>query len=138
MLEADGKRATQVSPLKRRHGAGFPCCRMGEGVTLPGGMEHNAGMMRLISQTPVAMPIGVVAASSPVPQVEFGRGAQRLREAGFELFAHEQVRKQHFLFAGTDEERAGGAVCLCEGPAVLCDLDGAGRVWGAAAVAASG
>jgi len=54
-----------------------------------------------------SMRIGIFAASSAVPMVEFGRGIAHLREFGFEPIVHEHVPKQHFTFAGTDDERAG-------------------------------
>ncbi len=49
--------------------------------------------------------IGIFAASSTVPMIEFERGVQHLRESGFEPIVHAQVSKQHFTFAGTDEQR---------------------------------
>jgi muramoyltetrapeptide carboxypeptidase len=50
--------------------------------------------------------IGILAASSCVPKVEFQIGLQRLQNAGFETLVHEQCLSQSFTFAGTDEERA--------------------------------
>ncbi|MGB7158720.1 MAG: LD-carboxypeptidase [Tepidisphaeraceae bacterium] len=50
--------------------------------------------------------VGLFAASSVVPMVEFERGVSHLRASGFEPVVHEQVPKQHFTFAGADDERA--------------------------------
>jgi muramoyltetrapeptide carboxypeptidase len=50
--------------------------------------------------------VGVVAPCSPVGQVELGFGIEVLREAGFEVKVHPQCAKQHFVCAGTDQERA--------------------------------
>ena len=53
-----------------------------------------------------AMPIGIFAASSIVPQVEFQIGLEHLRRFGFGPRIAEQVPKHHFIFPGADEERA--------------------------------
>ncbi len=50
--------------------------------------------------------VGIVAASSCVPQVELHMGLQKLHEAGFETVVHEQCLAQSFTFAGTDQQRA--------------------------------
>jgi muramoyltetrapeptide carboxypeptidase len=50
--------------------------------------------------------VGVVAASSTVPQVEFAIGIDHLRSAGFDVTVHPQVAEHHFTFAGTDQRRA--------------------------------
>jgi muramoyltetrapeptide carboxypeptidase len=50
--------------------------------------------------------IGIVAASSVVPRAEFELGVAHLRDNGFDARVHENVLKQHFTFAGTDEDRA--------------------------------
>ena len=52
------------------------------------------------------MRVGIVAASSVVPRVEFELGVAHLRDSGFEVTVHPQVLEQSFLFAGTDEQRA--------------------------------
>lgn len=52
------------------------------------------------------MRVGIFAASSTVPQFEFERGVEYLRAKGFDPIVHAQVRKHHFTFAGTDDERA--------------------------------
>jgi muramoyltetrapeptide carboxypeptidase len=54
----------------------------------------------------VKFPIGIVAPSSKVPAIEFELGLERIREAGFEPFVHEQVLASHLFFAGCDEDRA--------------------------------
>lgn len=53
-----------------------------------------------------SMRIGIFAASSAVPMLEFERGVQHLRGSGFEPVVHEHVPRQQFTFAGSDEERA--------------------------------
>lgn len=50
--------------------------------------------------------IGIFAASSIVPVAEFALGVQILRDRGFEVKIHPQVSKEHFIYPGTDEERA--------------------------------
>jgi muramoyltetrapeptide carboxypeptidase len=50
--------------------------------------------------------VGIVAASSCVPQVEFQMGLQKLHDAGLQTVVHDQCHSQSFTFAGTDEERA--------------------------------
>jgi len=50
--------------------------------------------------------VGVVAPSSPVPLVELEIGAQRLTDAGFEVFFHPQVKETETFFAGSDADRA--------------------------------
>lgn len=54
--------------------------------------------------------LGIFAASSVVPMVEFERGVNHLRASGFEPIVHPQVSRHHFTFAGTDEERAAAIV----------------------------
>lgn len=50
--------------------------------------------------------IGVVAPSNRLPAVEFRLGLKKLRDAGLKVQVHPQCARGHFLFAGTDEERA--------------------------------
>src|SRR4051794_1656528 len=52
------------------------------------------------------MRIGIVAPSAPVGQVELANGVARLREAGLDVVVHPQCADQHFVFAGTDAQRA--------------------------------
>lgn len=52
------------------------------------------------------MKIGIVAPSAKVPKTEFDLGVQQIRDAGFEVRVHPQVRRADRFFAGTDEERA--------------------------------
>src|SRR6266550_7568396 len=51
------------------------------------------------------MNVGIMA-----PSMEFEEGANYLRELGFELRVADQVMRQHFTFAGSDEDRAGALV----------------------------
>ena len=51
--------------------------------------------------------IGIVAASSVVPSLEFQIGVEFLRDHFFDVIVHPQTLEQHFTFAGTDEQRAG-------------------------------
>ena len=50
--------------------------------------------------------IGIYAASSIVPIAELELGTSLLKDYGFEVTIHPQVRKQEFMYPGTDEERA--------------------------------
>ena len=51
--------------------------------------------------------VGIFAASSVVPEVEFAGGIEHLRKHGFDPVIHAQVPKHHFSFAGNDIDRAG-------------------------------
>ncbi len=51
--------------------------------------------------------IGIVSPCSATPQIELAMGVDRLRDAGLKVQVHEQCARQHFWFAGTDEQRAG-------------------------------
>src|SRR5689334_5353815 len=62
--------------------------------------------------------IGIVAASSVVPPVEFEAGVAHLRDNGFDVRVHGAVLRQHFTFAGTDEQRAGALVEFAHDPAI--------------------
>src|SRR4051812_26754356 len=52
------------------------------------------------------MKVGIVAASSVVPMVEFDAGVAHLRTTGFDAIIHDQVRQQHYMFPGDDLSRA--------------------------------
>lgn len=52
------------------------------------------------------MRIGVVAPASPVGQIELNAGVEHLRKLGLDVKVHPQTAKQHFIFSGTDKERA--------------------------------
>ena len=52
------------------------------------------------------MRIGIVAPASPVGQIELANGVARLRQHGLDVVVHPQTAQQHFLFAGTDRQRA--------------------------------
>src|SRR5207244_5093163 len=64
------------------------------------------------------MRVGIVAASSQVPAVEFEAGVRHLKEFGFEPVVHEQVSARHFIFPGTDEERARGFFEYAKDPGI--------------------
>lgn len=49
--------------------------------------------------------VGVVAPSSPIGHLEFERGLDRLRDAGFDVVAHPDATARHFVNAGTDAQR---------------------------------
>src|SRR3954470_8667668 len=53
--------------------------------------------------------VGIFAASSPVPEIEFAAGVAHLRDSGFEPVIHAQVPKRHFTFAGRDNDPAGAS-----------------------------
>ena len=65
----------------------------------PGGRQGNAELV-----------IGVAAPCSAVPTVELEAGVGRLRGEGFQVHVHGQCARQHFTYAGTDEERLGALV----------------------------
>lgn len=52
------------------------------------------------------IPVGIFAASSIVPPIEFAVGIEHLKKFGFEPRIAEQVLAHHFMFPGTDESRA--------------------------------
>jgi muramoyltetrapeptide carboxypeptidase len=68
-------------------------------------MNTAAERGRLISVRR-SMRVGIFAASSIVPPVEFEIGIEHLRANGFEPAIAPQVLKHHFTFAGDDDERA--------------------------------
>jgi muramoyltetrapeptide carboxypeptidase len=51
------------------------------------------------------VPVGIFAASSIVPPVEFQAGVEHLKTFGFEPRVHAQVGAAHFMFPGDDETR---------------------------------
>ncbi|HEX3358226.1 MAG TPA: hypothetical protein VHS31_14735, partial [Tepidisphaeraceae bacterium] len=55
---------------------------------------------------PIANRIGIFAASSIVPVAELNLGVALLEDYGFEVFVHPQVLGRHFIYPGTDVERA--------------------------------
>ncbi len=59
-----------------------------------------------LPDVPARAVVGVVAPSSPAPLIELQIGAARLRDAGFEVFLHPQVKRVETFFAGSDLERA--------------------------------
>jgi muramoyltetrapeptide carboxypeptidase len=62
--------------------------------------------------------IGVVAPSSQVPEVELELGLEKLKQEGFAVKLHPQVRKSHLFFAGRDEDRAGAFFDYAVDPAI--------------------
>lgn len=48
----------------------------------------------------------IVAPSAVVPRVELEMGVDRLRESGFAVRLDVRCKKKHFLFAGSDDDRA--------------------------------
>jgi muramoyltetrapeptide carboxypeptidase len=64
------------------------------------------------------LPIGIFAASSVVPQVEFGAGVEHLKANGFDPRVESQVSTEHFMFAGSDDERAGAIYRLAVDPSL--------------------
>src|SRR3954468_8145040 len=60
-------------------------------------MAHN---------TSTNIPVGIFAASSIVPPIEFAFGIEHLKKFGFDARVADQVSAHHFMFPGTDEARA--------------------------------
>jgi muramoyltetrapeptide carboxypeptidase len=65
-----------------------------------------------------AIPVGIFAASSVVPQVEFRAGVEHLRNNGFDPRIQPQVSAEHFIFAGSDEQRARAFYDLASDPTI--------------------
>jgi muramoyltetrapeptide carboxypeptidase len=57
-----------------------------------------------MNDTPI--PVGIFAASSIVPPIEFESGIEHLKKSGFAPRVQPQVSAQQFMFPGTDQERA--------------------------------
>jgi muramoyltetrapeptide carboxypeptidase len=68
-----------------------------------------------VSQT---FPVGIFAASSIVPQIEFNAGVTHLRASGFEPRLESQVTSAEFLFPGSDEARAEAIYRLATDPSL--------------------
>jgi muramoyltetrapeptide carboxypeptidase len=64
------------------------------------------------------IPVGIFAASSVVPKYEFDAGVEHLRDAGFDPRIEAQVSSEHFIFPGTDDERAQAIYRLALDPKV--------------------
>ncbi|MEO6436819.1 MAG: LD-carboxypeptidase [Tepidisphaeraceae bacterium] len=64
------------------------------------------------------LPIGIFAASSIVPPIEFQAGIEFLSKSGFDPRTAEQVLKHDFIFAGSDEERAEAIYRLAIDPSI--------------------
>ena len=64
------------------------------------------------------LPVGIFAASSIVPQIEFAAGVEHLRTNGFEPRVESQVLDAKFLWPGTDLERAEAIYRLATDPAI--------------------
>ena len=62
--------------------------------------------------------VGIFAASSVVPKLEFDAGVEHLREFGFDPRIEAQVTTEHFLFPGTDAARAEAIHRLALDPSV--------------------
>jgi muramoyltetrapeptide carboxypeptidase len=63
-------------------------------------------------------PVGIFAASSVVPQIEFAAGVEHLRRNGFEPRVASQVLSEYFTFAGRDEARAEAIYKLATDPSL--------------------
>lgn len=64
------------------------------------------------------MQIGLFTPASPIGPVELARGVAKLRDAGFVVRVHDQAMAQHFMYAGTDAQRAGALWDLATDDAV--------------------
>ncbi|MEM1446715.1 MAG: LD-carboxypeptidase [Planctomycetota bacterium] len=51
--------------------------------------------------------VGIFTPAFPIGPIELEMGAALIRDAGFDVSIHDQATAQHFLFAGTDEQRVG-------------------------------
>lgn len=66
----------------------------------------------------MSVSIGIFAASSVVPQIEFGIGIEHLKAHGFAPRIQPQVSSEHFIFAGSDEDRARSLYQLAVDPSM--------------------
>ena len=64
------------------------------------------------------IPVGIFAASSIVPKLEFDAGVAHLREHGFDPRIEAQVGHEHFIFPGDDAARAEAIYRLALDPAI--------------------
>src|SRR6266550_4247873 len=62
--------------------------------------------------------VGIFAASSIVPEIEFDAGIEHLKRFGFDPVIHEQVRAHHFMFPGDDESRAQAVYGFANDPTI--------------------
>ena len=65
-----------------------------------------------------SIPVGIFAASSVVPQVEFAAGIEHLRASGFDPRVDGRVASEYFMFAGSDLDRACAIYDLAIDPAI--------------------
>ena len=63
-------------------------------------------------------PVGIFAASSIVPKLEFDAGVEHLKANGFDPRVAPQVGGAHFMFPGNDDERAEALYSFAIDPAV--------------------
>ena len=63
-------------------------------------------------------PVGIFAASSIVPQIEFAAGIEHLKKFGFDPRIDPQVNEHHFIFPGDDESRADAIYRLALDPTI--------------------
>lgn len=64
------------------------------------------------------MNVGIFAASSVVPPVEFEIGVEFMRAQGFDVTVHPSVLHQHYTYSGTDRERADSFFELAADPRI--------------------
>jgi muramoyltetrapeptide carboxypeptidase len=80
----------------------------------PLGLPHQRG--RIVAPEHRPTRVGIFAASSVVPEIEFRAGIDHLKKAGFEPIIHQQVLSSHFTFAGDDAARAGAVYDFANDP----------------------
>ncbi len=66
----------------------------------------------------MATSIGIFTPASPIGRIELEMGVEVLEAAGFGVTVHDQALAQHFIYAGTDEQRAGALWDLATDPAI--------------------
>ncbi len=71
-----------------------------------------------MSSTSSPIRVGIFAASSVVPQIEFRAGLEHLRRNGFDARVEDQVSHEHFLWPGSDDTRADAMYRLATDPEV--------------------
>src|SRR5262245_39079102 len=71
-----------------------------------------------MAKSEAAVPVGIFAASSIVPQIELAAGIEHLKKYGFDPRIQAQVSAHHFMFPGDDEARAGAIYDLALDPSI--------------------
>lgn len=72
----------------------------------------------MIKSTSHPTPVGIFAASSIVPAIEFDAGIEHLKKSGFDPRVQPQVAEHWFMFPGSDDARAKSIYELASDPGI--------------------